>query len=254
MSVYSFENEPILVELSSGTLIPYLYPIWEKLLQIPSLHVAPFLLEKFNKGADLMAPGIITPPGGKIESDIEKHKAVSIKIIGQRHPVAIGVAEMNSDQLNRPNPTGKAVRIISVIGDTLWASGSKKIPPQEEDTDLIGITVQNTEPDYFEIDGDEPEVEIKDEPKVNLEPENKPEEEEEIIPEIEAEVDIRDVRKEQDELLEYCFKAAIKLKLQPNKEKLLPILCSTFYSQLMLASVPNGKILETWKVFECVSI
>ena len=55
-----------------------------------------------------------------------------------------------------------------------------------------------------------------------------------------------DIKKEQDDLLEYCFKAAIKLHLQPKKEQ-LPVLCSTFYSQMMLPSVPTGKILEIKK-------
>ena len=60
--VLTFENEPLLLELKCGTLCPYLYGCWKFDLDLPSLHVAPFLLQKFSGGADLMAPGIIIPP------------------------------------------------------------------------------------------------------------------------------------------------------------------------------------------------
>ena len=50
------------MEMKCGTLIPYLYACWKFDLDLPTLHVAPFLLEKFAGGADLMAPGIIVPP------------------------------------------------------------------------------------------------------------------------------------------------------------------------------------------------
>ena len=50
------------MEMKCGTLIPYLYACWKFDLDLATLHVAPFLLEKFAGGADLMAPGIIIPP------------------------------------------------------------------------------------------------------------------------------------------------------------------------------------------------
>ena len=62
LSVYTLDNEPLLMEMKCGTLIPYLYAFWKFDLDIATLHVAPFLLEKFAGGADLMAPGIIIPP------------------------------------------------------------------------------------------------------------------------------------------------------------------------------------------------
>ena len=248
LSVYTVNDEPTAVELASGTIIPYLYSLWSQFMKIPCLYVAPFLLEKFSRGADLMAPGIIVPFGTVVDANIQKHKGVAIKIIGQRHAVAIGIAEMCADDLNRPSPTGKAVRIISVIGDSLWASGSKNIPPEEADPELSGIMIEKNP----EIPSHESVAPLDDETKpkettTNVITNNIETLDNNIEENICYQPSMEEIRKEQDELLEYCFKAAVKTKLQPNKEKMLPILCSTFYSQLMLPSVPNGKILEIKK-------
>ena len=123
--------------------------------------------------------------------------------------------------------------VISCVGDTLWSSGTKFIPPQEPDLSLQVNLDEIEQPEEIENqeESDETKTEETDQP-VETEPE----------PEIEP----VDIKKEQDDLLEYCFKAAIKLHLQPKKEQ-LPILCSTFYSQMMLPSVPTGKTLEIKK-------
>jgi len=62
----------------------------------------------------------------------------------------------------------------------------------------------------------------------------------------ETEKTVEEVRNEQDSLLEVSFKLAIKSKLQDNKEA-LPLLCSTFFSQYLLPSVPSGKELKIKK-------
>lgn len=254
LSVYTFEEEPVLVELSSGTLIPYLYIIWKLELILPTLYVPPYLLEKFTRGADLMAPGIIIPPGHGIDQKLEKHKAAVIKIVGQKHPVAIGFAEQSAAELSGGKLAGKAIRVVSVIGDLLWASGSKLVPPSEADPLFTGEFVSAQCDDSEEnVCNDTSDNHDTTENLETNDPENDPKNESESDPENAAEENgeelgpsLDDIRKEQDDLLEYAFKAAVKLKLQNQKEK-LPILCSTFYSQMMLASLPPGQKLEIKK-------
>merc|ERR1712106_323567 len=226
LSVFTLDGEPVIMEMKCGTLLPYLYACWKLDLTLPVLHVAPFLLQKFAGGVDLMAPGIILPPGRGPDPAIEKGRAICIKIIGQKHPIAIGLAEQTAGELSGPKLSGRAVRIISCVGDQLWASGSKFIPPQEIDTTLKNV----------EIPEEEMEKIVENE---TAEEEEENEEEEEITSE-------SDRKKEQDDLLEYCFKVAVKVHLQPKKE-LLPVLCSTFYSQMKMPSVPPGKTLEIKK-------
>jgi len=230
-----------LIELSSGTLIPYLYSIWKLELILPTLYVPPYLLEKFSGGADLMAPGIIIPPGLGIDQTIEKHKAAIIKIIGQKHAVAVGYAEQSGAEMANGKLSGKAIKIVSVIGDQLWASGSKFVPPSEPDTVFEGKVIPENDDVEDGNDNDESEANVSEEGQEN--------DTKEEVEENGDDIDVPSpdqIRKEQDDLLEYTFKAAIKTKLQNQKDK-MPILCSTFYSQMMLTSVPSGKKLEIKK-------
>lgn len=250
LSVFTYADEPVLIELSSGTLIPYLYSIWKLELILPTLYVPSYLLEKFSGGADLMAPGIIIPPGLGIDQTIVKHKAAIIKIIGQKHAVAVGYAEQSGSEMANGKLSGKAIKIVSVIGDQLWTSGSKFVPPSEPDPIFVGKVIPDEENDCEEtntVDGEE--IELLDNNETEEVQEDGTNKEVEETPEHEIDIDVlspEQIRKEQDDLLEYTFKAAIKTKLQNDKDK-MPILCSTFYSQMMLTSVPNGKKLEIKK-------
>lgn len=140
VTVFTVEGEPTVIEMKNGTLIPYLYSLWSyEFMNVPTLHTTGNVLERFANGADLMAPGIILPPGVGVHEKIERNKAVCIKIAGQKHFVAIGVAEQSTEQLSK-GLSGKAVKIVSCVGDQLWASGSKKIPPTETDPQFRCLT------------------------------------------------------------------------------------------------------------------
>merc|ERR1712131_385188 len=226
------------------------YSIWKLELILPTLYVPPYLLEKFSGGADLMAPGIIIPPGLGIDQTIEKHKAAIIKIIGQKHAVAVGYAEQSGAEMANGKLSGKAIKIVSVIGDQLWASGSKFVPPSEPDPVFEGKVIPENDDVEDRNDNDDNEAKNEEEIEANVSEEGQENDtKEEVDQENGDDIDVPSpdqIRKEQDDLLEYTFKAAIKTKLQNQKEK-MPILCSTFYSQMMLTSVPSGKKLEIKK-------
>ena len=110
-----------------------------------------------------MAPGIIIPPGLGIDQTIEKHKAAVIKIIGQKHAVAVGYAEQSGAEMANGKLSGKAIKIVSVIGDQLWASGSKFVPPSEPDPIFEGKVIpdENVVGDVAEDNEDSADCEVK---------------------------------------------------------------------------------------------
>ena len=120
-----------------------------------------------------------------VDERIEKNRACCIKIIGQKAPIAIGIAEQAAADLSKPVLSGRAVRIISVVGDHLWSSGSKFIPKQEADPNFVQ-TEQQVEEETEKEENEEVGDEEQEEPEIQPEP--------------------IDVKKDQDDLLEYCFK------------------------------------------------
>src|SRR3546814_12349632 len=66
-------------------------------------------------------------------------------------------------------------------------------------------------------------------------------EEEEQVDVQNENLDIIQDRMSADELVEYCFMKAIKYQI---KDKELPILASTFYSNFMLPGRPSGEVLD----------
>ena len=209
---------------------------------------------RLARGADFMAPGIVFPPDG-IDNSIQKQKAVMIKVAGSRHPFAIGLAEFNADELRCGIAKGKAVRIISVVGDTLWASGSKFIPPDETDPDFQPneslmrefqnlMTDENGEKDVTSSSAGTNEI---TEPAEVLDEEPISETVEPLLEDAESQKTLEEIRKEHDDILIFAFKKAIKTRVQIQKESLLPMLCSTFYSQHLLNCVPAGSELQMKK-------
>ena len=144
------------------------------------------------------------------------------KIAGAKWPIAVGIAEQSCADL-ASGLKGKAVKIISVVGDTLWASGSKFIPPEEADPDFSPdpVLMENFEKLLSEETAEETDEKVDEEsPEGNLENSEEPVEESEPVEdpvEIPEAKTIDEIRNEQDNILNIAFKAAIKLKLQPVK-------------------------------------
>jgi PUA domain protein len=74
-----------------------------------------------TNGADVMAPGIVDADPG-IQTDDQ------VWICDETHhkPLAVGVAMMNGEEMLH-GTTGKAVKTIHYVGDTLWNLTSKRL-------------------------------------------------------------------------------------------------------------------------------
>ncbi|MFH1276740.1 MAG: DUF1947 domain-containing protein [Candidatus Woesearchaeota archaeon] len=65
-------------------------------------------------GADIMRPGIV-----EIEKNIEKNEPVVVVDINHKKPIAIGIALLYSEEMEKNN-SGKVVKNIHYVGDEIW--------------------------------------------------------------------------------------------------------------------------------------
>ena len=65
-------------------------------------------------GADIMRPGIT-----KIEEEIEKDEFIVIIDEKNQKPLAVGIALLNSEEMQK-STTGKVIKNIHYVGDELW--------------------------------------------------------------------------------------------------------------------------------------
>ena len=110
--VFIFDGRPLLAR-SNGVLFPTLY--FEELFSIiPKIVVDMGAVPYVCKGADVMAPGLVTIKGEFEENDL-------LLVVDERHgkPLAVGVALFGSEDMKVLN-SGKIVKNLHYVGDKLW--------------------------------------------------------------------------------------------------------------------------------------
>lgn len=110
--IFIFNGRPIFAK-SDGTLFFTLS--FEKLFSLfPKIVVDMGAVPYVCKGADLMAPGILSINGEFEQNDL-------LIVVDERHgkPLAIGVALFSSEEMKTVK-RGKTVKILHYVGDKLW--------------------------------------------------------------------------------------------------------------------------------------
>ena len=110
--IYIFDGTPLLAK-SNGQLFPTL--AFDELFQVmPKLVVDMGAVPYVCKGADVMAPGVVSINGEFKENDI-------LLITDERHgkPLAVGIALFSSEAMKTVN-RGKTVKTLHYVGDKLW--------------------------------------------------------------------------------------------------------------------------------------
>lgn len=110
--LFIFNGRPLLAR-SSGCLFPTL--LFEELVvTLPKIVVDMGAIPYVCKGADVMAPGILTIKDEFKENDI-------ILVIDERHakPLAVGAALFGSEEMKNAK-RGKTVKNLHFVGDNLW--------------------------------------------------------------------------------------------------------------------------------------
>ena len=110
--IFFFDGRPLLAR-SNGVLFPTLS--FEELYSvIPTIVVDMGAVPYICKGADVMAPGVVTIKGEFRENDF-------LLIVDERHgkPLAVGVALFDSENMKALN-SGRIVKNLHYVGDKLW--------------------------------------------------------------------------------------------------------------------------------------
>uniref|UniRef100_A0A287AIR0 Eukaryotic translation initiation factor 2D n=1 Tax=Sus scrofa TaxID=9823 RepID=A0A287AIR0_PIG len=252
VTVYVSGGNPILFELEKN-LYPTVYTLWSYPDLLPTFTTWPLVLEKLVGGADLMLPGLVVPPAGLPQ--VQKGDLCAIALVGNRAPVAIGVAAMSTAEMLTSGLKGRGFSVLHTYQDHLWRSGEKSSPPsiapltldppdpsEEKGSvqanaalqgDMRHLTLEGEEEEFGEVQqrcAEKSLSEAAEDPNVGgLNPDP---------------TDGKTLQDQMDELLERCFLHALKCRL---KKADLPLLTSTLLGSHMFSCCPEGRQLDVKK-------
>ncbi|XP_074165100.1 eukaryotic translation initiation factor 2D [Sminthopsis crassicaudata] len=250
VTVYANGSNPILFELR-GTLYPTVYTLWSYPNLLPAFTTWPPVLEKLVGGADLMLPGLTVPPGGLPQ--VQQGDLCAITLVGNRAPVAIGVAIMSTAEMLASGLKGRGFTVLHTYLDHLWQFGDKSSPPsiapldqdpskcegnpkEEGPVQVDSILQDNLE--YLTLQEDE-------ESRVACPTSSSDAAEELGETEIDQDpTDTKTLQEQMDELLLRCFFHALKCRVTKAD---LPLLTSTFLGSHMFSCCPEGQQLDIKK-------
>ncbi|CDH51610.1 eukaryotic translation initiation factor 2d [Lichtheimia corymbifera JMRC:FSU:9682] len=128
--VHVANNKPLWLKLEGLPPIPTVYTLWEHPEALPMFYTVGPVIQKLIDGADLMIPGVFPGPDGTIPA-VEKGDLVAITVRGYSYPLAVGTMALASKDIKvRSGMKGKAIYLIHVYHDALWAMGDKSDPPE----------------------------------------------------------------------------------------------------------------------------
>uniref|UniRef100_A0A8C7BNE6 Eukaryotic translation initiation factor 2D n=1 Tax=Neovison vison TaxID=452646 RepID=A0A8C7BNE6_NEOVI len=253
VTVYVCAGNPILFELEKN-LYPTVYTLWSYPDLLPTFTTWPLVLEKLVGGADLMLPGLVVPPAGLPQ--VQKGDLCAIALVGNRAPVAVGVAAMSTAEMLTSGLKGRGFSVLHTYQDHLWRSGDKSSPPSlappAQDTPDVNeekgsvqaepalqggmkrLTLEGEDKENGEVQqqlcGEKSLSEAAEDPGVRgLNPEP---------------TDSKTLQEQMDELLQRCFLHALKCQV---KKADLPLLTSTFLGSHMFSCCPEGRQLDIKK-------
>ncbi|KAG8451381.1 hypothetical protein GDO86_003548 [Hymenochirus boettgeri] len=221
VTIYVHIRNPIMFELERN-LYPTVYTLWKYPDLLPGFITWTPVLEKMTGGADLMLPGVVVPPCGV--PDIQQGSLCAVTLVGNRAPVAIGLATRSTKEMLASGMKGKGFNILHTFGDQLWAFGDKSCPPiipvLENNLAFVELeaqkeskeTVSEAEAPQMELEGLHLSVEDSGVPHVT--------EENQGHSDLEQHIETGDTtpcqkspQEDMDNLLHQCFFHALKYKL-----------------------------------------
>ncbi|GFR72688.1 eukaryotic translation initiation factor 2D-like [Elysia marginata] len=241
---YSGKN-PVFYHIFKS-LFPTVYTMWQHPEILPSFRTWPPVFEKLQKGADLMLPGVVpdNQPSPRMFGNLRKGELVSIKIAGNKAPVALGKTLLSGEDMYMSGLRGKGVQVLHILGDSLWEHGDRSTPPHIPEqlppsTDEDNSVMEDTDPAASSPVGDgvDPDenaekmesLDISEEAASTSATQGEEEEKEDDVVNDEQEEETDPVA-EMDKLLHFCFVCAVKSRV---KKADLPLLTGQFLRNFM---------------------
>ncbi|XP_067388020.1 eukaryotic translation initiation factor 2D isoform X2 [Emydura macquarii macquarii] len=264
VTVYANNKNPVLFEMEK-ILYPTVYTLWSYPDLLPAFSTWPSVLQKLAGGADLMLPGVMVPSFGLPE--VQQGALCAITLVGNRAPVAVGVATMSTAEMLAAGMKGKGFAVLHAHTDHLWGFGDKSYPPTIAPLVAEPAELESTDDDDKDEEGREPDSHLSIDPSLQRDVGNwslregdgcaRLTEEEEESGETGAAEGAEDTTKVQqetedgrtpqeqmDQLLHQCFLHALKCKVKKSE---LPLLTSTFLRNHMFSCCPEGQQLDIKK-------
>ncbi|KAK3783157.1 hypothetical protein RRG08_046951 [Elysia crispata] len=231
------------------SLFPTVYTMWQHPDILPSFRTWPPVFEKLQKGADLMLPGVIpdNQPSPKMFGNLQKGDLVSVKIAGNKAPVALGKALLSGEDMYMSGLRGKGVQVLHILGDSLWDHGDRSTPPSipeavpqaDEEDNVEDIESASDATGNEALDSDRHLEQLE---SLDISEQTNCQEEASIAAAAstsectndedpgEEEEEEKDPVAEMDALLSFCFACAVKSRIKKGD---LPLLTSHFFRNFM---------------------
>lgn len=129
IQIILLKNLPIFFQHYDGPYIPTLHLLHQYPVLLPTVQVDRGAIKFLLSGANVMAPGL-TSAGGRLpdpsrgEKPLAKDTPVAIKAQGKEYEVAIGILQVDTEEI-RTQSKGNAIDNIHYLGDDLWVICSK---------------------------------------------------------------------------------------------------------------------------------
>ncbi|XP_031237555.1 eukaryotic translation initiation factor 2D isoform X2 [Mastomys coucha] len=237
VTVYSSGGNPILFDLEKN-LYPTVYTLWSYPDLLPAFITWPMVLEKLVGGADLMLPGVVVPPTGLPQ--VQQGDLCAIALVGNRAPVAVGVAAMSTAQMLASGLKGKGISVLHTYQDHLWRSGDKSSPPAIAPLDPTDSCEEKVD---LGLHGNLRSLTLEGEENGQVPPPEASEDTNSRALSQDA-LDGKPLQEQMDELLQQCFLHALKSRI---KKADLPLLTSTLLGSHMFSCCPEGQQLDIKK-------
>ncbi|ERL87099.1 eukaryotic translation initiation factor 2D [Dendroctonus ponderosae] len=234
VQVYTIQKQPLFFSVQ-GKMLPTVFLLWRLPNLVASFTTHPQVMSFISSGADLMLAGLVTPPphsGLPRYNSLPQSSPVYVNLSSSSAAVAVGLTALSSYDMERAGGRGKCVLLYHFYGDHLCSvEGNSNIPiPKLPPPEWLSLSDYQAD---FPALGDN----SADAPKLLEVNSNENPQEDPIPAVIEEDPDQPEAM---DELLNYCFLAALKY----SKSLALPVLISNFFKLQMLPMCPPGPTLD----------
>ncbi|XP_066261997.1 eukaryotic translation initiation factor 2D [Euwallacea similis] len=253
VQVYVLQKQPLFFTVQNN-VFPTVFLLWKFSNLISNFTTHPQVVNFISSGADLMLPGVITPPpnSGLLKfNSVQEGTPVYVNTSVNKAAFAVGTAAQSSFDMDHAGGKGKCVIIYHFFGDHLCSidgNSSGSMPSLGAPEWLL---LNNYDSDFPAIEARvSPEskavetISVKADISINEDVgSNSIEESEETALETHYQENVSNSTEDMDELLNYCFLASIKY----SKTLTLPLLISNFFKLQMLPMCPEGTTLDIKK-------